>query len=672
MQAERDILTRLVFPRHRAMLAARDAALQEVDLRWGVTRTMARDGGALAVCLRELAGCFPLILGMVGRRAGWAPPREVLCGFDDKFATTVAPAAGMTEIEMRYALHLAGRNPESKLLIIVRSDRLSQSIELDETEWTASDAFRRWALTSPDVQAVKYDSFDEFERRVDAELARLLLAQLDQVRPRGVAVAALPELARLRDLTELSRAASWRRPTLVVGERGVGASWLVRRWVSEDPAGLYIDERNLAATDLAEVLRAGNVSANDPPINTSAQNAAAQVETHGDRLTSSLWSRLSREPAARRIVFDHYEDGAASEARSDIAWIPTKLPRGCGVLVVTRSERLQEQAAGLGWQLHEIKAINQGEAVAFAEQYLGAFSKHLVPQQISALKSAPWATNLASLILALDELRRHGGFETLDQRLAGLVACPTGAALIEELVSGLTSVMPQDWSHAVEDALLAIRMSLRGLEEREIRAAVGASADAPASREPELSMPAHLWSAIRISLASAFAARGPLIDVAGGPMLEWLDRRFLARPTQVQSIAAGLSAALQRGPAMRRWTEAPRIAEVRGGAAGLAQFLSEPANVQGLVDVGETFADGWLARLARPSVRRVVAGWEARLAASGSGMAWQLGLMAARSGETDAGLRLMELDAAQRSGAGSVSDPSRTKAPEPDGVPEAR
>src|SRR5262245_26852395 len=37
MQAERDILTRLVLPRQRAALAARNAALQEVDLRWGVT-----------------------------------------------------------------------------------------------------------------------------------------------------------------------------------------------------------------------------------------------------------------------------------------------------------------------------------------------------------------------------------------------------------------------------------------------------------------------------------------------------------------------------------------------------------------------------------------------------------------------------------------------------------
>src|SRR6476469_7941817 len=93
MQAERNILARLVLPRKRAMLSAHAASLQEVDLRWGVTRTMSSDSGAVAICLRELAACFPLVLGMVGRRAGWTPSRETLLAFDADFAATLGPAA---------------------------------------------------------------------------------------------------------------------------------------------------------------------------------------------------------------------------------------------------------------------------------------------------------------------------------------------------------------------------------------------------------------------------------------------------------------------------------------------------------------------------------------------------------------------------------------------------
>src|SRR5215470_17911878 len=98
MQIERNILARSVLPRRRVMLAAQDIALQEVDLRWGVTRLMSRDGGALTVCLREVADCFPLILGMIGRRVGWLPPRAVLKAFDPAFAETVPPTASMTEV----------------------------------------------------------------------------------------------------------------------------------------------------------------------------------------------------------------------------------------------------------------------------------------------------------------------------------------------------------------------------------------------------------------------------------------------------------------------------------------------------------------------------------------------------------------------------------------------
>src|SRR4029077_19171127 len=125
MQIERNILARSVLPRQRAMLATRNTALQEVDLRWGVTQVMSRDGGALTVCLRELADCFPLVLGMIGRRVGWLPPPAILKTFDTAFAETVPPSASMTEIEIRYASHLSQHDPKRKLLVMVRSDRLS-------------------------------------------------------------------------------------------------------------------------------------------------------------------------------------------------------------------------------------------------------------------------------------------------------------------------------------------------------------------------------------------------------------------------------------------------------------------------------------------------------------------------------------------------------------------
>ena len=105
MQGERDILARIVLPRLREQLAARSVALQEVDLRWGVTEAMARDLGAVPICLREVAACSPVVIGIVARRVGWLPPLDAVRRFDSMFAQTLPPKIGMTEIELRYALH---------------------------------------------------------------------------------------------------------------------------------------------------------------------------------------------------------------------------------------------------------------------------------------------------------------------------------------------------------------------------------------------------------------------------------------------------------------------------------------------------------------------------------------------------------------------------------------
>jgi hypothetical protein len=664
MQKERDILARLVLPRQRAILAAAGTTLQEVDLRWGVTTAMSRDGGALAVCLREIAGCFPLVLGMLGRRSGWQPPREPLENFDSSFAQTVPPGASMTEIEMRYAVHLARRDPNQKLLLMLRSDRLSAEVALEDDGPATIEPFRRWALTSPAVEAVEYDSFEEFERRVDAELRRALAADL-QRESSAAAVPILPVLPRIDDLRALAAAAGHARPTLVTGDPGVGCSWLVRRWASEDPHGVYLDGRDLAVSDFETALRSSDpADGSDVARQASRDLVRLHVIDDTDTRSRALIARMSRSPPARRIVLDHYEHGFASEERADLSWIPTRLPRGCSVVLVCRSKRLQTQATDLGWQLHAVKPLDTDEALRLAERYLEAFSKYLSAEQRELVRSAPWSGNVGSLLLALDELRRYGDFETLDDRLRKLAGCDSRVALAEALVAGLTSVMPPRWQRAVVDALLAIRMSIRGLEEDEIRAAVGFAADTPPQPGEASMLPSHLWSAIRISLRSSLAERGTLIDVAGGPLSEWVETRFPAKSADVQRTATGLTAALKQSDPVRRFTEMPRLAELRGSTEGLEQLLGEPSAVEGLVDVGETFAEGWLSRLSPPARRRVIRAWLSRLDTSAGRFAGSLGRLAARAGETELALRLLELDRGTRRGPGP--GPSDTPVDESD------
>src|SRR3954447_19449470 len=74
MQAERDHLVQVVFPRLRERLAPYRVELIDIDLRWGVTREQAENDQALDVCLQWIDECRPFFLGLLGERYGWVPP----------------------------------------------------------------------------------------------------------------------------------------------------------------------------------------------------------------------------------------------------------------------------------------------------------------------------------------------------------------------------------------------------------------------------------------------------------------------------------------------------------------------------------------------------------------------------------------------------------------------
>ena len=76
MHAERDYLSRIVFPELRSRCRRRGADFVGIDLRWGVTEEEARLHGALGICLEEIEHCRPFFLCILGERFGWVPPPD--------------------------------------------------------------------------------------------------------------------------------------------------------------------------------------------------------------------------------------------------------------------------------------------------------------------------------------------------------------------------------------------------------------------------------------------------------------------------------------------------------------------------------------------------------------------------------------------------------------------
>lgn len=70
MQEERDTLTKVVFPALRERLVPFRIRVDEIDLRWGVTREQAEDGRVLEICLALIDESRPYFLGILGDRYG--------------------------------------------------------------------------------------------------------------------------------------------------------------------------------------------------------------------------------------------------------------------------------------------------------------------------------------------------------------------------------------------------------------------------------------------------------------------------------------------------------------------------------------------------------------------------------------------------------------------------
>src|SRR5688572_13295214 len=76
MHAERDYLSRIVFPELRSRCQRLGADFVGLDLRWGVTQEEAEREGALGICLSEIERCRPFFVCLLGDRFGWVPPPE--------------------------------------------------------------------------------------------------------------------------------------------------------------------------------------------------------------------------------------------------------------------------------------------------------------------------------------------------------------------------------------------------------------------------------------------------------------------------------------------------------------------------------------------------------------------------------------------------------------------
>ncbi|TSA27605.1 MAG: DUF4062 domain-containing protein [Bacteroidetes bacterium] len=119
MQAERDHLKNVVFPKVEEELQKHRIKLGIVDLRWGVDTTSMeqedeREANVLKVCLDEIRRCKPFFIGLLGDRYGWVPPEKRMTeAVTGEGLKTDLKGKSVTDLEIHFGV-LASREQLSR------------------------------------------------------------------------------------------------------------------------------------------------------------------------------------------------------------------------------------------------------------------------------------------------------------------------------------------------------------------------------------------------------------------------------------------------------------------------------------------------------------------------------------------------------------------------------
>lgn len=607
MQRERDVLTRLIFPEISREAAKREINLREIDLRWGVTKTMALDGGAIGVCLDGVQRCAPCVLGVVGHRHGWVPDDAMLSQFIAERGLPPTDGASLTEIELRYAAMLAEQMGGKPIPVLMRSRELSDQTKLlgeESSPSTGNDDFRRWLRDSPAIDLMNYETMQGFEEEARRLITKMIAnsAEMQMKAARhSIATSDTSQfLERPRLRAALNKQARRKAPLLILSAPGAGTTSLLKDWLSSRENGQYYDGKTQDIAEIAEIL------ASSPDRSAQSEQGSSARDIIAGHL---LGFGKSDRPCA--LAFDHFDHADLTMAHADISWLPSKLPASVSITVTTNQPRLADQASDLGWDVLELDPLDRDSVLQVGLNHLASYGKSLTDDQVSAISRAPWGQSLSASILALGELRRHGNFETLDARLAELLQCETEVDLVDEVVDGIAQALPSPWDQTVKPLLVAISISLKGLTQNEICKLAGLIVNQNASSSGDIeAMPSRFWLAIEIALSSILTQREGRIDIAQGVAEQWVEALLTTSPSIGHSASEMLAQILPSMRPSRRAEEAPRLALFVGGAKGLEACLCKAEVLKDMMDKDPASALAWLGQLPGEEQDRVITFWE--------------------------------------------------------------
>jgi tetratricopeptide (TPR) repeat protein len=578
MHAERDVLSRKVFPALRRRFEARGLSVAEIDLRWGITAEDANNEGVLRLCLDEIDRCRPFFVAMLGGRYGWIDPHAARL-LKERYPSLSAYAdRSVTELEIRHAVLNRPSQQAVLPLIYIRDDA------------AADPAVARLAselqATVPN-QCRHYRSPEELAAQLECDLAVSLETWADGERTsngrawRSLKAARLQgAIARPQLESALERAIAKPGSRVgLVGLRGCGKTTLLAMFAQRQ------QERPAGAPGLLTRLLRGRANTTRParwllhaqsalgrsldwraPVRdvlVNLEGDAAPPPDESEALLQRTREALLRTSVEEQLVLclDGLDDLQAGGS-AELSWLKPLLGARVTTIAACSDERLRKGLHELGFHLIEVPPWTASDAAHAAEAYLGSFGKKLSPAQARALCGSASHVDPALLRLRLDELRLFGRFEQLDAEAARLGALQTLSETVGAVLARVESDVALKGT-AAADLLQLVVLSREGLTDAELLQLLAARGHA--LKQADL-------SGLLLTLEPVLACRAGRWCFSSAPLGQCV--QDLLGPTDADSTLVNHFGA-DPGSA-RAAAELPALFVRRADWRALAGFLSDP------------------------------------------------------------------------------------------------
>ncbi len=488
MHAEREELTKRVFPQLRKLCEERGVTFTDVDLRWGVTDEEAAEGKVLPICLAEIERCRPFFIGLLGERYGWVPqqiPDELV-----KLQPWLAEHSqkSVTELEIIYGVL---RNPDmaNRAIFYFRDPAYVRRIPADqradflEEDPGHQERLRVLKQTIHESDVAFHDNYPDPQtlgQRVLEDLTVVINQQYppeSKPNPLDREAAEHEAFARSRTGVYIGRQEYFDRldehtagdgpPLVVLGESGSGKSALLANWAmryrqahADDLLLMHFIGGTPQSADWAAMLRRvmGELKRRfDIP---------QEIPDQPDALRAAFanWLHLAAAKGRVVLVLDALNQLEDRDGAADLIWLPPVIPENVRLVLSTLPGRPLDDLQERGWPALEIQPLEDGERRQFIEQYLAQHTKQLAPAQLERIARADQAANPLYLRALLEELRVFGIHKLIPERIEHYLGAGTVDDLYELILTRYEEDYDRDRPGLVRDVMTLIWAAGHGLD----------------------------------------------------------------------------------------------------------------------------------------------------------------------------------------------------------------